>query len=281
MKKHIVETTSKIIFMFLFGIVVILISLGIKQDFSRIKTATFWTETGVQLLATMVIFNIVYSIDLNNRMHDETSRFFKAYATNFLRIKEIENNKLYDKLDKAVEEKNNEVLIKKCNSLLHKICSRVCYEDVINEEPIINIINKFKVAKKREKKFIKIVKKIREGRIKITPIKAEVFLQDKEVSFEKYDVYDFNNIAYAIKRNTEKIITYLICAITASTLTFSFVSPNIWSALLTNFTLFLGATVSGFMSSSKSIKRKTALYEKRNQFLHKYLDLSVEHISTK
>ena len=277
MKKHIFETATKIIFLILFAIVVILISLGIKQDFSRLKTVVFWTETGAQLLATMIIFNIVYSIDLNNRMHDKTSRFFIAYATNILRIKEIESKKLYDDLDNAVSLKNEEILIKKCNSLLHKLCSRVCYEDVITEEHIEYIINKFRVAKKREKKFIKLVKKIREGRIKITTVKAETFLQDKEALFEKYDVYDFNNFMYEFRRNSEKVVTFLICSIITSTLTFSFVSPNFWAALLTNFTLFLGATVSGFMSSAKSIKRKTALYEKRNQFLHKYLDLTNEY----
>ncbi len=277
MKKHIFETATKIIFLILFAFVVILISLGIKQDFSRLKTIVFWTETGAQLLATMIIFNIVYSIDLNNRMHDKTSRFFSAYATNIMRIKEIESKKLYDALDSAVDLKNKEILIKKCNSLLHRLCTRVCYEDVTTEEHIEYIINKFRVAKKREKKFIKLVKKIREGRIKITTVKAETFLQDKEVLFEKYDVYDFNNFFYEFRRNSEKVVTFLICSIITSTLTFSFVSPNFWTALLTNFTLFLGATVSGFMSSAKSIKRKTALYEKRNQFLHKYLDLTNEY----
>ena len=277
MKKHIFETTTKILFMFLFGIVVILISLGIKQDFSRLKTTIFWTEMLCQLGSTMVIFNLVYSIDLNNRMHDKSSRFFSAYATNIMRIKEIESNKLYDALDDAVALKNKEILIRRCNSLLHRLCTRVCYEDVITNEPIEYVINKYRVAKKREKKFTNLVKKIREGRIKITPIRSEIFLQDKEVLFKKLDVYDFNDFVYELKRNTEKIITFSICSIITATLTFSFVSPNFWSALLTNFTLFLGAMVSGFMSSTKSIKRKTALYEKRNQFLHKYLDLSVEY----
>ncbi len=131
--------------------------------------------------------------------------------------------------------------------------------------------------KKRIIKFNKLVKKIREGRIKVPQIKAEIFLQDKEMLLEKYDVYDFSNIIYELKRNSKKITTFLICSIIASTLTFSFVAPNFWTALLTNFTLFVGATVSGFSSSAKSIKIKTALYEKRNQFLHKYLDLKIEY----
>lgn len=277
MKKHLLETTTKIVFIIIFTIVVVLISLGIEQDFSKLQTSTFWIKVGAQLLMTMVIFNVVYSIDTNNRMHDKTSRFFSAYATNRLRIKEIESNKLYDALDKAVGDKNKELLVKKCNKLLHKVCTRVSYEDVITEEHIEYIINKFRVNKKREKKFIKLVKKIREGRIKVNQIKSEIFLQDKEMLFEQCDIYDFSNAIYELKRNTKKMLTFLICSIITSTITFSFASPNFLSALLTNFTLFLGATVSGFTSSSKSVKLKTALYEKRNQFLHKYLDLTIEY----
>ncbi len=277
MKKHIVETATKIVFLILFAVIVVMISLGIKQDFSRLKTSEFWVEVGVQLFITMIIFNIVYSIDINGRMHDKTSRFFKAYATNFMRIKEIEGRKLYDELDKAVAVKNKETLIKRCNVLLHRLCSRVCYEDVITNEPIPDIIKKYRVSEKREKKFIKLVSKIREGRIKIPIMLSKIFLQDKEVLFEKYDVYDYNNAIAELKRNTEKIVTFLLCSIITSTLTFSFVSPNFWQAFVTNFTLFLGATISGFFSASKSIKRKTALYEKRNAFLSKYLDLTVEY----
>ena len=102
-------------------------------------------------------------------------------------------------------------------------------------------------------------------------------MQDKEVLFSRDDVYDYSNLSYEIKRNSIKSTTFLICSIITATISFSFVAPNFWTALLTNFTLFLGATVSGFVDSSKSIKLKTALYEKRNQFLHKYLDLSVEY----
>ena len=49
MKKHIVETATKIVFLILFAVIVVMISLGIKQDFSRLKTSEFWVEVGAQL----------------------------------------------------------------------------------------------------------------------------------------------------------------------------------------------------------------------------------------
>lgn len=277
MKNHVFETVTQMLFLVLFTLLVVFISLGIKQDFSRLKTTEFWIEVGAQLAVTMVIFNIVHSMDKRNRMHDEKSRFYKAYATNFLRIKEIESKKLYEELDKVVEQKNQELLEKKCNDKLHKLCTRVFYKDVITNEPIEYVISKHKVFKKREKRFTKLVMKIRTGRIKIKEVKAETFLQDKELLFDKAEIYDFNNAVVELKRNVEKAITFLFCSIIGATITFSFVNPNFWTALVTNLSLFIGAAMSGFFSSAKDIKRKTALYEKRNTFLLKYLDLSVEY----
>ena len=275
--KNTIETFVQILFIVLFGILVILVSLGIEQDFTRVKTTEFWVEVSAQLALTMIIFNIVHALDKNNRLHDEGSRFFSAYATNRLRIKEIEDQKLYDKLDVAVEEKNKETLIIKCNNKLHKLCSRVNYNDVISDEPIEYVIKKFRVLKKKQKKFKKLVEKIRAGRIKVKTLNAEIFLHDKELLFEKREVYDYNSFMSELKRNTEKAITFLVCSVITATITFSFHSPNFWTALATNFTLFLGAAISGIFSSIKDVKRKTALYEKRNTFLHKYLDLKVEY----
>lgn len=279
MNKHFFSTAIQILFCIVFSIVVIIISLGIEQDFSKILSITYWIQVVSQLSSTMVIFNIVYSLDINNRMHEKTSRFYNAYATNRLRIKEIESKKLYDELDNAVNIKNYEILVKKCNHLLHKICTRVSYDDIIlSEVSIEEIIIKYKVAEKRKKKFIKLVEKIREGRIKVTHIKSDIFLQDKETSFMKNeDIYDYSNVAYEVKRNVRKGLLFLICSILIAVTSFSFVAPDFWSAILTNFTLFCGATMSGFISSSRSIKQKTALYEKRNQFLHKYLGLTTEY----
>ena len=186
MKDHIFETLSQIIFLLVFTIFAILVSLGISQDFSVLATTEFWVQIASQLVLTMTIFNIVHGMDLRNRMHNEDSRFFKSFATFRLRVKEIDTQKLYDKLDVAVEEKNKERLIKKCNDKLHRLCTRVNYEDVITQDPVDYLINKFKVFEKREKKFKKLVEKIRTGRIRVVPVKAEVFLQDKEVILEQW-----------------------------------------------------------------------------------------------
>lgn len=153
--KNIVQSTFQVIFVILAVILVNFVTLGIKQDFTRLSTTEFWVEVSAQLLITMIIFNIARAIDKRQRTHDKSSRFFKAYATNHLRIKEIEKNKLYTELDQAVAKKNQEYLIAKCNKKLHAVCTRVNYEDVVGEDSIEELILKFKVFKKRENKFTK------------------------------------------------------------------------------------------------------------------------------
>ena len=278
--KNYIESATQILFVILATILIVLITLGINQDFSAIHTTEFWITAFSQLCFTMIIFNIARNISKKNHTHDKLSRFFKAYATNVLRIKEIEKRKLYDELDKAVALKNKEMLIKKCNIKLHRLCTRVNYEDVISEEPITYIINTFKVCKKRQKKFTKLVTKIRAGKIRIRKLVADIFLQDKELIFDTPETYDYSNIVNEVWLNAKKAVTFLICSIISATITFAFNSPNFWTTLVTNFTLFLGATMSGFKIATREIKRKTALYERRNIFLHKYLDLTVEYVYT-
>lgn len=276
--KNYLETTIQIIFLALFSVLVILVSLGIEQDFSKIYETSFWIEVLLRLGFTMIIFNVIYVIDRKNRMHNHKSRFFKAYATNRLRVREIENKKLYKELDEAVANKNKELLIEKINKKLHRLCTRVNYEDVTTEEPVEYLITTFKIFKRRRLRFKWLVHRIRSGRVRILrPIRSDMFLQDKELLFSNHEYYDFNNFFAETRRNVKKAITFLICSIITATISFTFINPNFWQTFIANVTLFLGATCSGFISSGDDIKRRTAIYEHRNSFIQRYLNITVEH----
>ena len=54
--------------------------------------------------------------------------------------------------------------------------------------------------------------------------------------------------------------------------------PNFWTSLFKNITLIFGAVVSGLSSSVKNIKLRTLIYERRNNFFHRYLDLTEKFI---
>lgn len=277
--KNITETLSQIFFLTLFAILVILVSLGIEQDFSVVGTVEFWTEVSIRLTITIILFNIIYYMDVRNRLHDTSSRFYKAYVTNRLRVKEIEKQKLYKQLDDAVKEENEELLQDKCNILLHRICTRINYDIAYSETDIEEIIKEYKVQPKRQKKLTDLILCIRAGEIKIKqPVKADFFLNDKELAVIKPSSYDYSEVALSIRRNASKIITFTLCSVFIATLSFSLASVDFWTTFVTNFTLFLGAIVSGFSSAYKDVKLKTAIYEKRNRFLLRRLKLEVEYV---
>lgn len=277
LKNNVVETLSQFIFMILLFIVVILVNMGITHDWSVIRNEEFWIKIFFQLLVVMLIFNIIYKMSLRNRKHDTTGRFFKAYATNRLRRDLIAKDNLHDKLEEAVEKKNQELLENKCDSKLHKICTRIYYKDVISDSTIEELSTQFKINEKKIKAFEKLVLKIRQGRISIKKINPDVFKQDKELVFESTEVYDFNKVTYTLKQNAIKMATYVIITILMATVSFSFVSVGFWTAFVTNITLFISGAVSGFACANKDVSLRTAVYENRNAFLEQYLDLAIEY----
>jgi hypothetical protein len=289
MKKNILETTTQFLFITFMFVVVIIVSLGLTLDFERIKTVSFWIETALQFIMSMTVFNTIYGLSKRNKIHDTSGRFYKAYATNRLRIKHLEENKMYKQLDEACEKENKERLIKKCNDKLYRICSRICYDDVIGETPIEELITFYKVAENKhlffskyrnnfqKHKFEKLVKKIRNGNIRIKPVKSVSFLQDRENYSKHYDNYDLNVYVENLERNTKKAFTFLLSSFVIAIIGFSFYSPNFLKTLLTNITLILSACVSGFRHANETVRFHTALYEHRNSFLHKHLDIKIEY----
>ncbi len=287
MKKNIIETTTQFLLITFMFVIVIFVSLGITLDFERVKTGAFWIETVLQFAMSMIVFNTVYGLSKRNKMHETKSRFFQAYATNRLRVKHLETEKLYKELDNACEKETFELLKTACNKKLYKLCSRTCYDDVIGDKTIKELIETYKIGqnkhflfekyinKYKKHKFENLVNKIRSGEIKIKPIKAIYFLQDKETSIYTFDNYDLNVYVENFQRNMKKTISFLVCSFFTAVIGFSFYSPYFLKTLITSITLILGACVSGFTYSNRAIKSRTALYERRNAFLSKHLNINL------
>lgn len=286
--KNTLKTVIEFTFLLFVFILVIMIRLGIDQDFTQIKTTEFWIETSAQFALTMVTFNLIFNFDKNNTKHDKSSRFFKAYATNKLRIKQIESNKWHNQLDKAVEKLNQELLEEKCNILLHRVCTRIDYADVMNEivpeegEPYFiktteELLDECRVLPKRRKKLEKIINKIRAGAVHIHKVKSEMFLKDKELIFSKKHAYDYSAPLQDIKHNLKKATSFIIITLVLATISISFVSPDILETIISNIVLVLMAMCSGFTSAKNEIKKETAVYENRNAFMSQYLDIDVEY----
>lgn len=280
--RNIFETISQLVFIVLAFVVLSFISLGVSPDWTRITTSAYWIEVTVRLILVMITFNIIYYLDRKNRANNQKSRFYIAYATNKIRVKRLEEQKLYDELEKAVEQENQNILEVECNRLLKKLCTRIDYNDVMKEVDGIlqsekELIDLFRVAPKKEKKFIKLVRKIRSGEITVNQLNSKMFLRDKEINAKNKNEYDYNEVVYEIERNVERGLIFVLTSMFAAVVTYSFVMVNFWSTFITNVLILFGAIVAGFFSSLKSIKKKTAIYELRNSFLKKYLDIKEEY----
>lgn len=275
--KNILETIVQILFIFCTFILVVLISLGITLEFEKIKTVTFWIETLGNFVLCMVTFNVVYTYDRRKRMHDKNSRFFKAYATNRMRVKFIEKNKLYTELTQAIELEMLERLKSKCNKKLNRLCCRITYEDAMSETPIDELMRINRVLPKRAKKLEKLILKIRAGEIYIKKIEDKVFLSDKELVNAKNDSFDFNDFKVELKRNLTKGLSFWITAIILAMIGFSFYTPNFLISLLKNITFLLNGMVCGISCAIHNIKLRTSIYENRNRFFQRRMGIELEY----
>ena len=149
-------------------------------------------------------------------------------------------------------------------------------EKVDNEYiPVDELVKSYRVFK-HKRRFCRLVERIRSGRIRLKQITEKQFLQDKELLKEPIDRYDYSVGWEETKRNLEKIIIFLITQIIGTAIVFGFFKPNFWAELIMNLFVVLSAIFSGFLSAQQNIKLKTAIYEHRNAFLRKNLDLDEE-----
>ena len=275
-KNSILETLVQVVFLLVITAVIMLLSLGISLDFSKLKTIEYWIEVGVQLALTMVVFNVIYRMDRRNKANLRTSRFFIAYATNKMRITRIYTDKRIPDLEKAVANENERRLHVRCEKLLHKVCGYIRYSDLLKTAD--ELIKEYHINERLTKKFRKIYEKIKSGRVKVKELKAEIFLKDKQLVEIKGEEYDYNTVEESIKHNTAKMLTFLLTTMLSAIIVFTFIFPNVWAKILSNVGILIGAVISGFISSDKDIKHLTRVYESRNAFILQHLDIADEYV---
>ena len=275
--RSIFETLLQLLLVLAAFVLSCLISLGTTYDLSQISTVGFWLESASSAVIMLITYNLVYSMDQNNRARNVKSRYYLAFQTNKIRMNRIHSEKLYDELDRAIKEENKERYINKCNSLIHNITARIAYDDLMNceDSKAVNILaDKYLLNDKQKKKLQRLYLHIRSGKIKIKEVVAERLLQDKELTNIEIDLLDYSEKSVEIKRNVKKIISFVII-----TMFFSIIDPGLgtvpfWKAFVKNITMFSSSSVSGFISSRGKTNFKTRIYENRNAFFERRLGLS-------
>ena len=275
--KSIIQTLVQLAFCIVAFIFTFLVTLGIRADFSILKTAEYWIQVSNNTVLMIFVYNIVFFIDQKNRTSNKGSRFFIAFQTVKLRTEIINKNKMYDKLKEAVKAENEERYRNACNDILRKHTVRFEYNDIINidENEFIPFLDKYLIRGKQAKKLLKVFIKIKKGKIKIQELQADALLQDKELGKSNdFTILDYSDSAYERKRNIVKILSFIITSVITSVVSFTFTSMSFWQAFLTNLVLFFGSAMSGFTSSYTKTNFKTQIYENRNTFFEKRLGLS-------
>lgn len=275
--RNVFETILQVFLGIAAFVVSLLITLGISSDFTRVSTAAYWIEVAAGAGLMLVIYNMIYIMDQNNRARNTRSRYYVAFQTNRLRMNFIQENKLYEQLEQAVKDENEERYIKKCTKLIHRITSRTSYEDIKNcngIEEVNKLSEKLLLKKRGKKKLARLYTKITSGKIKIKEIKTDNLLRDKEITSTEPEQLDYSDAALETKRNIQKVLSFILFSVISAVFTFSLTSVPFWQAFVKNVTMFFGAAISGFASSRGKTNFKTSIYENRNTFFERRLGIT-------
>lgn len=275
--RNVFETILQVFLGIAAFVVSLLITLGISSDFTRVSTAAYWIEVAAGAGLMLVIYNMIYIMDQNNRARNNRSRYYVAFQTNRLRMNFIQENKLYEQLEQAVKDENEERYIKKCTKLIHRITSRTSYEDIKNcngIEEVNKLSEKLLLKKRGKKKLARLYTKITSGKIKIKEIKTDNLLRDKEITSTEPEQLDYSDAALETKRNIQKVLSFILFSVISAVFTFSLTSVPFWQAFVKNVTMFFGAAISGFASSRGKTNFKTSIYENRNTFFERRLGIT-------
>lgn len=281
---NILKSATNIIFALLSLVCLIIVSLGIGLDFSQLKSPAFWLEVVIKWVLTMIMFNIVAEYDSAQRTHDKSGRFYLAFATLKIRIKLIHRRKLYDKLDSALNSKNNDILKELWTERIHhSACTHLCYDDIYNStDTPKELAEKVRLTKKRKiKRLTRLCEQIRSGAtykyfylFPFKPIKEEYFLKDNELSKISINKFSYSHGKETFRRNSTKTITFFLTSLITAVITYSFYAPNFWSELAANLLTVAMAMGAGFTTSARDMRRRTQVYENRNDFLERYLNIT-------
>lgn len=281
----VLQTVVQIAFLIVAAIVSILITLGTTLDWGKLASWNYWVEIIARMVVSLIIFNVIFEMDQRNRRRIKDSNYYATIATTKLKIQRIFAEQRFDDLDRAVAEENQARFEVAANVMLHKVTARVSYKDIdfanLDDASIDNLCRKMLMGERRKKKLKKCLSKVADGRVKFEEVTAEEILRDEEIEKDGHIALHVNYKHLAIKRNVSKAINYLVTSVVLATIGFSFYKPDFWPLLAANATLFLGAMTSGFMQSIGHTRLRTEVFQLRNEFLVRRMNINDKYEEAK
>lgn len=273
---------------------IVVISIGFDFDFNQLAYAEFWLKVGTKLILCMFVYNVfIYTEEQNRRLRrtqvmlqDGKIEFRNSlYQTNVLNYREkkrefygLNADLRYELLKKALDQRNQRNRLEAYDSYLHsKVTTRIAISqiDIDNITPaqVDDLCLKLSFTAKQTKKFKKAIQKLQNGEIKYSKINDRDILVDKLEHREVGDVLDNSQTSKILaKNNISKALSYSVCTIVATLISWSYVETSIWREIMTNLTVVSSAVFSAYKTATKVVDFKSANYEERVHFLSDLLN---------
>ena len=280
--KNTFNTIVTVAFVLLAFVLLILMSAGISLEFNRLADINYWINIFIRLAVMMLLYNVIFKFDLQQRKSEPNTAHYIAVATKQLRINRIKRENLFAELGKAVDAENEERYANECTRRLHKVSVRVDYDDLPKEQcDLYKWLNemqeKYLINDKDLKRLERVALKILNGKVKIRKLIADDILDMLGDDNEKNNAIIFRSNVLIRHQNLIKAAMFLL-GVTAMTVFRWHPSwTDIIFDIIINSTLLIGATYSAIINSKFFLKRKTIVFNNQNTLLAKRMCLTEEY----
>lgn len=276
------NTIVTVAFVLLAFVLLILMSAGISLEFDRLGEWNYWLNIFVRLAIMLLLYNVIFTFDLQKRKCEPNTAHYLAVATKQMRVNKIRRERLFAQLGEAVELENKERYSNLCTSLINKVCVRLSYEDLPQEKCDLDDWLKEKQEELflEDKDLIKIKRvalKILNGKVKYDKFKPNDILDMGGDGNIKNDAITFHSSNVIRKQNIIKASMFLLGVIAMTVFRYHPAWTDVVFDIIINSTLLVGATYSAILNSKVYLKRKTTVYEVQNDFLANRMGLVEEY----
>ncbi len=281
-KNNTFNTIVTVAFVLLAFVLLILMSAGISLEFDRLKDWNYWLNIFIRLAIMLLLYNVIFTFDLQKRKCEPNTAHYFAVATKQLRINRIKRENLFAELGKAVGEENEERYANECTRRLHKVSVRVDYNDLPKEQCdlskwLAEMQEQYLIKDKDLKRLERVVLKILNGKVKIRKLTADDILDMLGDDNEKSNAIIFRSNVLIRYQNLIKAAMFLL-GVTAMTVFRWHPSwTDIVFDIIINSTLLIGATYSAIINAKSFLKRKTVVFNNQNILLAKRMGLTEEY----
>ncbi len=280
--KNTFNTIVTVAFVLFAFILLILLSAGISLEFDRLADWNYWLNIFIRLAIMLLLYNIIFTFDLQQRKCEPNTAHYLAVATKQLRVNKIRRERLFVQLGEAVETENRERYSNLCTNLINKVCGRLTYEDLPQEKCDLDDW----LREKQEELFLedkdlckikKVVLKILNGKVKYDKFTPNDILDMGGDGNIKNDAITFRSSNVIRKQNIIKASMFLLGVTAMTVFRYHPAWTDVVFDIIINSTLLIGATYSAILNSKIFLKRKTAVFEVQNNFMANRMGLTEEY----